>query len=203
MTGSTKLAAGLLPQDWYFRDVVEVARDLVGRYIRRGPVVLRITEVEAYRGPDDSAAHTSMGRTPRNEPMWGDGGHNYVYLCYGLHNMLNVVTGRGEGTAVLIRSAEPVEGEALVRARRGGKSGPVLLTGPGKLGQALDLSTEWSGHRLFMPGGLELLEGEPARRLLAGPRVGIDYAKPKDVRARLRFADADSEWVSMRSRLRP
>ena len=103
----------LLPQDWYFRDVVEVARDLIGRHVRRGRVTLRITEVEAYRGPTDSAAHTSMGRTPRNEPMWGDGGHSYVYLCYGLHNMLNIVTGRGEGAAVLIRSAEPVVGEAL------------------------------------------------------------------------------------------
>ncbi|MCB9933832.1 MAG: 3-methyladenine DNA glycosylase, partial [Planctomycetes bacterium] len=59
------------------------------------------------------------------------------------------------------------------------------------------------GHPLFAPGGLELLEGKPSKRLLAGPRVGIDYAKPKDVRALLRFADADSEWVSMRSRLRP
>ena len=66
---------GLLPREWYRRDVVEVARDLVGRYIRRDQVVLRITEVEAYNGPVDSASHTSKGRTPRNAPMWGSGGH--------------------------------------------------------------------------------------------------------------------------------
>jgi len=191
-----------LPQDWYFRDVVEVARDLVGRHLRRGEVVLRITEVEAYRGPKDSAAHTSKGRTPRTEPMWGPGGHAYVYLCYGLHNMLNIVTGLGEGTAVLIRSAEIVQGEAVVAERRGGKTGSTLLTGPGKLGQALDLSTGWSGHPLFEAGGLEVLHGIPARKLIAGPRVGIDYARAKDIRARLRFADADSTWVSHRSKLR-
>ena len=192
----------ILPQEWYFRDVVTVARDLVGRHLKRGNVVLRITEVEAYCGPEDSACHTSMGRTPRNEPMWGDGGHAYVYLCYGIHNMLNVVTGRGEGTAVLIRSAEPVSGLATIRRRRGGKAGPVLLTGPGKLGQALDLSTKCSGHALFKSGGLQLLEGTPAQRLASGPRVGIDYARPKDIRARLRFADADSIWVTHRKLLR-
>lgn len=193
----------LLPCGWYRRDVVEVARDLPGRYLMRDRVVLRITEVEAYRGPSDSAAHTSKGRTPRNEPMWGPGGHAYVYLCYGLHNMLNVVTGNGDGTAVLVRAAEPVEGHAVIRERRGGREGPVLLTGPGKIGQALGLSTEWSGHALFDPGGLELHEGAPARRLCAGPRVGIDYARPRDVRARLRFADADSDWVTRRGDLRP
>ena len=192
-----------LPQEWYFRDVVTVARDLLGRHLRRGRIVLRITEVEAYCGPSDSASHTSKGRTPRNEPMWGDGGHTYVYLCYGIHNMLNVVTGQGDGTAVLIRSAEPVVGLETIRQRRGGKQGPVLLTGPGKLGQALDLSTEWSGHALFQSGGLQLLEGEPVMRVASGPRVGIDYARAKDIRARLRFADADSEWVTHRRRLRP
>ncbi|MCB9894568.1 MAG: DNA-3-methyladenine glycosylase [Planctomycetes bacterium] len=191
-----------LPQEWYFRNVVEVARDLLGRHIRRGGVTVRITEVEAYCGPGDSAAHTSKGRTPRTAPMWGDGGHAYVYLCYGLHNMLNIVTGHGEGTAVLIRGAEPVVGEAVIRKRRGGKTGTVLLTGPGKLGQALDLTTEWSGHALFESGGLEMLEGKPATRIIAGPRVGIDFARPKDIRARLRFADADSDWVTHKGKLR-
>jgi DNA-3-methyladenine glycosylase len=192
----------LLPQDWYRREVVTVARDLIGRHLRRGRVVMRITEVEAYLGPKDSAAHTRMGRTPRNAPMWGPGGHAYVYLCYGLHNMLNIVTGNGEGTAVLIRSAEPVDGLKLITKRRGGKQGPVLLTGPGKLGCALDLTAAWSGHPLFERGGLELLEGEPAHRVISGPRVGIDYANPRDIRARLRFADADSEWVTHRRKLR-
>jgi DNA-3-methyladenine glycosylase len=175
---------------------------LVGRHLRRDGVTLRITEVEAYLGPTDSAAHTRMGRTPRNAPMWGPAGHTYVYLCYGLHNMLNIVTGKGEGTAVLIRSAEPVGGLDAICARRGGKQGTSLLTGPGKLGCALDLTTAWSGHALFKPGGLELLEGDPAERLVSGPRIGVDYARVKDIRARLRFADADSDWVTHRRKLR-
>lgn len=191
-----------LPQSWYTRDVVAVARDLIGRHIHRDGVILRITEVEAYLGPTDSAAHTRMGRTPRNAPMWGLGGHTYVYLCYGVHNMLNIVTGIGEGTAVLIRSAEPVGGHDEISRRRGGREGTVLLTGPGKLGSALDLSTEWSGHPLFEPGGLELLEGTPAKAIISGPRIGIEYAKKKDIRARLRFADAESVWVTHRKRLK-
>jgi DNA-3-methyladenine glycosylase len=190
-----------LPQEWYRREVVTVAKDLLGRVLHRDGVALRITEVEAYLGPTDTAAHTRMGRTPRNAPMWGPGGHAYVYLCYGLHNMLNIVTGNGDGTAVLIRSCEPVDGLGTFRRRRGGKDGPVLLTGPGKVGQALDLSTHFSGHPLFQRGELMLLPGEPVKQIAAGRRIGIDFAKPKDVRARLRFADADSEWVTHRKAL--
>lgn len=189
----------ILPQAWYARDVVEVARDLLGMRIRRGSIILRITEVEAYRGPTDSAAHTRMGRTPRNAPMWGPGGHAYIYLCYGIHNMLNVVTGSGEGQAVLIRGAEVLSGSALVRRRRGRDS---HLAGPGKVGQALALTTALSGHALFKPGGLELIEGDPVRRIVAGPRVGIAYAGLKDQRARLRFADAESTAVSHRKLLK-
>lgn len=185
----------ILPQSWYARDVVEVARDLLGMRIRRGSVILRITEVEAYLGPDDSAAHTRMGRTARNAPMWGPGGHAYIYLCYGIHNMLNVVTGNGEGKAVLIRGAEVLAGHGVVRRRRG-RDGPQA--GPGKVGQALALTTALSSHPLYEPGGLELLDGEPVARILSGPRVGIAYARPRDRRARLRFADADSPAVTLR-----
>src|SRR5688572_26549600 len=101
----------LLPQSFYARDALVVAEELLGQHIHCGGVVLRITEVEAYRHPDDSASHCRMGRTPRNAPMWGPPGHAYVYLCYGIHSMLNFVTDReGEGAAVLIRSCEPVRG---------------------------------------------------------------------------------------------
>ena len=188
-----------LPQSWYAQSTVLVARDLIGRHLKRGRVVVRITETEAYLGPDDSACHTSMGRTARNAPMWGPAGHAYVYLCYGLHNMLNVVT--GNGAAVLIRAAEPVAGLSVICSRRGGKDGPALLTGPGKVGQALGLSTEWSGHALFKAGGLMLLPGAAATNLVCGPRIGIDYADPSDREARLRFADGESRWVSQRNRL--
>lgn len=191
-----------LPQAWYQRDVVEVARELIGAYIVRGRVVLRITEVEAYLGPQDSAAHTRMGRTPRNAPMWGPGGHAYIYLCYGIHNMLNVVTGNGEGTAVLVRSCEVVSGLGAVLRRRGASAGPALVAGPGKVGQALDLSTQLSGHALYAPGGLMLCAGTPPARVVSGKRVGIDYARAKDRNARLRFADANADAVTRRHELR-
>ncbi|MBK8205942.1 MAG: DNA-3-methyladenine glycosylase [Planctomycetes bacterium] len=191
----------LLLSSWYARDTVDVARDLLGRHLMRGNVVLRITEVEAYLGPHDSAAHTRMGHTPRNAPMWGPGGHAYIYLCYGIHSMLNVVTGNGDGAAVLIRSCEVVRGLALVRRRRKAAAGPMLVAGPGKVGQALALSTQLSGHALFSPGGLELHEGTPVSSIRSGARIGIAYAARKDALASLRFADGESSCVTYRSAL--
>jgi DNA-3-methyladenine glycosylase len=143
-----------------------------------------------------------MGQTPRNAPMWGPAGHAYVYLCYGMHNLLNLVTNReGEGAAVLIRSCEPVKGLEQVSARRGGRSGPVLLTGPGKVGAALGLDTSWSGPSLFRSGRLEVREGVAPSGILRGPRVGIAYATPDDQRAPWRLACADNPWVSERKQL--
>jgi DNA-3-methyladenine glycosylase len=194
----------LLPQSFYARDALEVAADLLGKRLRMGPIIVRITEVEAYRHPDDTASHCRMGRTPRNAPMWGPPGHAYVYLCYGIHNMLNVVTGaEGEGAAVLIRSCEPVAGAAAIRARRGGREGPDALAGPGRVGSALGLSVDYSDHPLFRRGGLSLLDGPPPARVLAGPRVGIDFASPAHQRAPWRLAAGDSAYVTQRGMLRP
>ena len=193
----------MLDQRFFARDVRTVALELLGRELRRDGVVLRITEVEAYAGPEDSASHARFGQTARNAPMWGPAGHAYVYVCYGIHSMLNVVAERdGQAAAILIRSCEPIAGLDVVRARRGGKDGPVLLTGPGKIGAALALDTSFSGHALFEPGGLTLHEGEPAREVLAGARVGIDYAEPIDRDRPLRFAIRGSRWVTKASALR-
>lgn len=193
-----------LSQSFFARDALEVAPDLLGRHLVRGEVTLRITEVEAYCWPDDTANHCRMGRTPRNAPMWGPAGHAYVYLCYGLHRMLNVVTNaEGEGAAVLIRACEPVRGLETVRRRRGGKDGPVLLSGPGKVGAALDLETTWSGHPLFRRGELEVRAGDAVGAIVVGPRVGVDYAEPAHREAPWRFAIAGSKWVSHRSTLVP
>jgi DNA-3-methyladenine glycosylase len=192
----------LLPQSFYARDALVVAEALLGQQIHAGGVVLRITEVEAYR-PDDSASHCRMGRTARNAPMWGPPGHAYVYLCYGMHHMLNIVTNReGEGAAVLIRACEPVRGLPLINERRGALRGPVLLTGPGKVGAALGLDTRASGQCLFRPGSLELREGTPPDAIVSGPRIGIAYASKADQRAAWRLAVADSAWVSKRGELR-
>lgn len=194
----------LIPKSFYQRDALVVARELLGMWVRRDEVVLRITEVEAYRWPDDTACHSRFGRTERNAAMWGPGGHAYVYLCYGLHQMLNVVTNpAGEASAVLVRACEPVEGLATIERRRGGRKGPVLLTGPGKVGAALGLDVGWSGHPLFRRGGLELLEGEAPAAILVGPRVGIEYASAEHRCAEWRLACAGSRWVSEAGTLRP
>jgi len=204
------MMGALLPQGFYARDALLVARELVGCVIVRRSagleVALRITETEAYRHPGDSANHCRAGRTPRNEPMWGPPGHAYVYLCYGMHSLLNLVTGReGEGAAVLIRSADLVSGDEIVRARRAIASSDVatLLAGPGKVGQALAVSPSTSGTRLFGGGPLAVHAGAPPEALLVGPRVGVDYAEPADRSAPYRFADAGSRVVSQPRTLAP
>ena len=195
----------LLPRDFYRRPCAEVARDLLGRHLVRGSVVLRITEVEAYLGPQDSASHARFGRTARNAPMWEAGGLAYVYLCYGIHWMLNVgADEEGRGSAILIRACEPVSGLPVIKRRRGmDADGPPLLAGPGKVTQALGLDGSFSGKPLFDAGGLELREGDAPARILSGPRVGIDYAGEADRVARLRFACGDTKWVTVPKTLSP
>jgi DNA-3-methyladenine glycosylase len=193
------LRACTLAQHWYARDVVTIARELLGKHVRHGGVTLRITETEAYLGPHDQACHTSKGRTPRTEPMWGPPGHAYVYICYGMHVMLNVVCGEQPGSAVLIRACEPVAGLATMQRRRGGMAGPILLTGPGKVGQALGISTKFSGRPLFS-GALQVLEGVRPEAILVGTRIGLDTVRPRDRDALLRFACADTPWVSHRGK---
>jgi DNA-3-methyladenine glycosylase len=193
----------LLPQPFFERDALLVARDLLGCLLVREDVSVRITEVEAYRHPNDSASHCRMGRTERNAPMWGPPGRAYVYLCYGVHSMLNLVTNReGEGAAVLIRSVEAVGGVATIERRRARRIGPRDLAGPGKVAQALGLDVSWSHHAVVARGGLECRSGVSVPRALVGPRVGIDYASPRDRRAPYRFADPASTSVTERSTLR-
>lgn len=192
-------SAELLPRSFFIRPCAEVARDLLGRHLVRGSVVLRISEVEAYLGPADTASHARFGRTARNAPMWEAGGLAYVYLCYGIHWMLNVgADAEGTGSAILIRACEPIAGLSVIKRRRGmDKNGPILLAGPGKVAQALGLDGSFSGHELFTNGGLELRAGDPPPRIIVGPRIGIEYAAEADRRAPLRFACADTTWVTM------
>lgn len=191
-----------LPPDFYDRDALDVAADLLGCEVEVGDVRLRIAEVEAYRWPDDTANHARMGLTPRNRPMWGPPGHAYVYLCYGLHHMLNFVTGPpGEAAAVLIRGAEPVAGLDTIRARRNGLEGPTLLDGPGKVGAALGLGVHHSGTPL--DGEIRVYGRAAAPAIEHGPRVGIDYALPAHREAPWRLALAGSRWVGHRKTLAP
>ncbi|OIS97737.1 PREDICTED: DNA-3-methyladenine glycosylase [Nicotiana attenuata] len=195
----------ILTQDFYQIDALDLAPRLLGKFLRRDDVVLQITEVEAYR-PNDSACHGRFGKTARTAPVFGPGGHAYVYLCYGLHMMLNVVADKeGVGAAVLIRSCAPISGLGTIQQRRGLETEkPILLAGPGKVGQALGLSTEWSSHALYTAGGLELLDGPEPDEILVGPRVGIEYALPEHANALWRFAVAGSSWISApKKTLRP
>ena len=188
----------LIPQSFYRRDVDVVARELLGHFLVRDEVTLRITEVEAYGGPEDSASHVRHGRTGRNAIMWEKGGHAYLYLCYGLHWMLNVVTGEeGQGAAVLIRACEPVAGTDTLLARRMMTAvKPALLAGPGRVAQGLNLDQVFNGEPLFRKGDLELRTGAPPQAILTGPRVGIVFASKEDQQALRRYAVAGSPWVS-------
>jgi DNA-3-methyladenine glycosylase len=181
------------------------ARSLLGCLLVREDVTLRITEVEAYGGPEDTASHARHGRTARNAPMWGPPGRAYLYFCYGMHWLLNVVTGpEGEASAALIRGAEVLGGlERVLERRQAANLTPRLCAGPGKVAQALALDGTFDGHDLFRPGGLELREGLTPGQVLAGPRLGIGFATLEDQARPWRFADGDSLAVLQRKDLRP
>jgi DNA-3-methyladenine glycosylase len=149
-----------LGRAFYDRPVVEVARDCIGKLLvhetNDGRRVGRIVEVEAYRGPEDRAAHSFGGRrTPRTEVMFGPPGHSYVFFLYGMHWNFNVVTGaKNEPCAVLVRGVEPVEGVERMAACRGMASTRRELTnGPAKLCQAFDINREHYGLDLCQKGG--------------------------------------------------
>jgi len=176
------------------------AAELVGwRLVRagRGGVWIgRIVETEAYLAAGDGASHSARGRTARNAAMFLAPGHAYVYLCYGMHVCLNVVTGpEGVGEAVLVRALEPLEGLATMRKRRGAKVAERdLCRGPGRLCQALGISLADDG-RALASGALRLVpppRGARRPELLVGPRVGIT----KSAELPLRFRAAGSRWTS-------
>ncbi len=181
------------------------APSLLGQLLVNGDVVLRITEVEAYGGAEDSASHARHGLTRRNAAMWGPAGRAYLYFCYGVHWMLNVVTGpQGVPSAVLIRAAEVVGGlETVLERRKAPGAGPGLCAGPGKVAQALGLDRTFDGHDLFAPGGLELRPRGFAGPTLAGPRLGIGFATPEDQARPWRFADGASRAVLRKALLAP
>jgi len=186
------LVARPLPRRFYARGAEVVARDLlgailereVGGHLRRA----RIVETEAYVGLHDLAAHSSKGRTLRNEAMWGQPGHAYVYFIYGLFWMLNVVTAaKGDPQAVLLRAAEPLDGW-LAR-----------LNGPALLAKAFHVQRADNQADLVAPSldGLRIVAGTPCRNIAVDRRIGVDYAGDW-AHAQLRFLDADSPHVSRR-----
>lgn len=157
----------ILRKELQDRDTLGMARWLLGKVLvrtRGGKVAAAmITEVEAYHGESDLACHASKGRTARTEVMYREGGCWYVYLCYGVHEMLNLVTGpAGHPAAVLIRGLDSVNG-------------------PGRLTKRLGIGRKLNGAPAVPESGLHLVDPGikiPRRKILRGPRIGVDYAGP-------------------------
>jgi len=177
--------ANKLPRDFYRGDTVAIARELLGCVLwrKRGRELLaaRIVECEAYLGANDAASHARRGlRSPRNESMYLEGGHAYVYFTYGMHYCMNVVTQEADlAEAVLLRAAQPLRGVESMRKRRVKAKREVdLMNGPGKLCQALEIDRALDGEpldgsRLWLAGrDIEVAHDDIA----ISPRIGVDYA---------------------------
>jgi DNA-3-methyladenine glycosylase len=165
-------------REFFDRSVHEVARDLIGCRLSVGETAGVIVETEAYQ-ESDPACHAYIGRTTRNQVLFGPPGYAYVYLSYGIHSLLNFVTEpEGAASAVLIRALEPAEGIELMRERRGRDDTEGLCSGPGKLTEALGVDLSLNGADLFAPPfELSSPAGEWARvEVATGPRIGITKA---------------------------
>ena len=161
-----------LTKDFYLEDAEILAPRLLGKILVRrtenGIIRAVITETECYKGTDDTACHASRGKTARTFVMFEEGGRAYVYLCYGMHNMLNIVTGaEGQPQAVLIRSLDEIRG-------------------PGRLTKAMDITRELNGEILYESDRLWLEDGE-SLEYTQTPRIGIDYADKKDIERLWRY----------------
>ena len=163
----TPLKPKILTPAFFNRPTLEVTRDLLGKYLLRRAggktQALRLSELEAYDGFEDKASHAHRGSTPRNQVMFGPAGHWYVYLIYGMHWMLNMVTGpKTYPAAVLIRGAE-------------------IVSGPGRLTKHLRVDDKQNGEKASRSSGLWIEDrGEniPDSQIITTPRIGVDYAGP-------------------------
>ena len=190
------------PSFYQRNDVTKIARELLGKGLftrfagkTTGGIIV---ETEAYSN-SERGCHAYQNRmTRRNEIMFGDGGHAYVYLCYGIHNLFNIVTnGAGEADAILIRALEPLEGMQSMMKRMNVKSERRITSGPGKLTKALGIDRSfngdplWSKHLWLEDVGQFIPPGDIVR----SPRIGIDYAG-KDALLPWRFTVKGNSWLS-------
>jgi len=186
-----------LHRSFYARPTLEVARDLLGKYLvyhsPQGKLSARIVEVEAYIGTDDPACHASKGRTKRNAIMFGPPGFAYIYFVYGMYHCLNFVTEpEGFPAAVLLRAAEPELGLDIMRSLSPGKRGNHLLDGPGKCCRSFGLTRDQNG--LDLTGDRMYLEDHAIVTVNTGrsPRIGVKVGTNRQ----WRFYDKDSQAVS-------
>ena len=193
-----------LPPDFYLQDTVTVARALLGcvlwRKIGRDLLAARLVETEAYLGANDAASHARRGhRSPRNESMYLEGGHAYVYFTYGMHWCLNVVTQEADiAEAVLLRGAEALRGVESMRKRRPkAKRDHDLMNGPGKICAAMGIDKSLDGERLdgerlyLTPRDIEVADEDIA----VSPRIGVEGA-PDAAHWPLRFFLRGNRYVS-------
>jgi len=197
------LNSKLLPEAFYRRsDVTRIARALIGKALFtriEGKITAgMIVETEAYSWIERGCHAYDNRKTARNAVMFGEGGHAYVYLCYGMHNLFNVVTNReGKADAVLIRALEPVEGLPIMQHRTGSEHTRRITSGPGKLTRAMGIDRLHNGLALTSGKVWVADVGSSAnkRHIVASRRIGIDYAG-KDALLPWRFTLKDSLWVS-------
>ena len=193
-----------LDESFYERtDVVKVAKDLLGKtlFTRQSGITTAcvIVETEAYSWKERGCHAFGSRKTDRNSIMFANGGHSYVYLCYGIHHLFNVVTNvPGVPEAVLVRALQPIEGIEYMRERRRGVSSEVHLTsGPGKLTKALGIDRKFNGKSLLgddiwiEDSGFKVRPGT----IVASARIGIDYAG-EDALLPWRFYLKNNAWVS-------
>ena len=198
----------VLPQIFYeSTDVVNLAKKLLGTIVIsdiEGKITSGIiVETEAYRGPDDKGCHAYGGRyTERTKTMYTSGGTVYVYICYGIHPMFNVVTGpEGDAHAILIRAIEPLTGIEIMQERRKITTTKTDLTnGPGKLAVALGIKKEMNGSLLFKNESLLYITTSniiiEEKYIVSGPRVGMSVHVGPCAHRPWRFYIRDNPWVS-------
>ena len=193
-----------LPNSFYQRqNVTTIAKELIGKVlvtnVNNKLTSGIIVETEAY-SYKERGCHAFKGMTPRNKVMFEEGGVTYVYLCYGIHHLFNVVTNqKDKADAVLIRALEPLVGQSVMQERMKTKSLNKIISGPGKLTKALGIDRNHNGlflqnHEIWIEEGSSRVL---AKSILASPRVGIDYAG-EDAKLPWRFTLMGSEWVSGR-----
>ena len=204
----TKISYPRLSKEFFIQsDVIELSQQLLGKRLVTNfedqLTVGIIVETEAYRAPDDKASHAYQNRkTPRTAPMFEKGGIAYVYLCYGIHHLFNVVTGpAGVAHAILIRAIEPVEGiKDMLKRRKMTTLARRLTAGPGTAAQALGIRTQHTGTSLTNPD-TEIWIEDPGKTIsndliIASPRVGVAYAEECAL-WNWRFRIKDSTWTSL------
>ncbi len=202
LQNSKRLGASFYQRD----DVVKISKELLGKVLvtdfDHTKTAGIIVETEAYRGPEDKASHAWNGRfTARTKVMYEKGGVAYVYLCYGIHHLFNVVTaGKGQPHAVLIRAVEPLESIDLMLKRRNlDRVKPQLTAGPGVMSKAFGITTTHSGMDLTQPDSKIRIEDRNIHvhpeNIIESPRVGVGYAE-ECAHWNWRFRIAGNPWTS-------